>query len=156
MMKTAPAGRPFRVDAARWRASYTDDCSVPVGIPFSEFLDELAEALRDPDPQIRDGEPYVVLRTWIERDVVAGEPRARLGALMAGRFTDPAIQARAFAPLVLDMIVGRGDYDPAWQAAFTRWFPAEEDLRGWKRLTCAQTDVAPRQDFADVLGPRRP
>ncbi|MFF7441864.1 hypothetical protein [Streptomyces sp. NPDC008122] len=55
----------------------------------------------------------MVLRTWIRRDVIDKPLRARLGAVMADRFDDPEIQARTFAPLVLDVIVGRGDFDPA-------------------------------------------
>ncbi|WP_236241619.1 DUF2785 domain-containing protein [Streptomyces sp. CC228A] len=119
-----------RVDPARWQRVYEAGCAVPAGADLPALVDELAAALRDPDPAVRDGYPYVVLRTWIERDVVDGPLRARLGTVMAGRFEDPEIQARTFAPLVLDMIVRRGDLDPAWTAAFRRWYPAEEDLRG--------------------------
>ncbi|WP_282692262.1 DUF2785 domain-containing protein [Streptomyces sp. CC208A] len=119
------------VDAARWQHLYANDCPAPAAAELPALTDELAEALRHPDPAIRDGEPYVVLRTWIERDVIDRPLRARLGAVMAERFGDPEIQARTFAPLVLDMIVGRGDLDPGWLAAFRRWYPAETDLRGY-------------------------
>ncbi|WP_218153210.1 MULTISPECIES: hypothetical protein [unclassified Streptomyces] len=119
-----------RVDPARWQRVYENDCAVPAGADLPALVDELAGALRDPAPEVRDGYPYMVLRTWIERDVVDGPLRVRLGTVMADRFEDPEVQARAFAPLVLDMIVRRGDLDPAWTAAFRRWYPAEEDLRG--------------------------
>ncbi|MEU2657243.1 DUF2785 domain-containing protein [Streptomyces sp. NPDC007325] len=75
----------------------------------------------------------MVLRTWIRRDVIGKPMRTRLGTVMADRSDDPEIQARTFAPLVLNMIVGRGDFAPAWLASFRRWFPAETDLRGYDR-----------------------
>ncbi|MEU8520812.1 DUF2785 domain-containing protein [Streptomyces sp. NPDC048577] len=90
----------------------------------------LAGCLRAPDPQVRDGAPYVVLRTWIARDVITGSPRLRLGDEMTRRFTDGEIQARTFAPMVLDMIVTRGDFRQPWLDAFGTWFPAKTDLRG--------------------------
>ncbi|WP_351237282.1 hypothetical protein [Streptomyces sp. NPDC002133] len=58
---------------------------------------------------------------------------------MAARFTDSQIQARTFAPLVLDMIVSRGDFRQSWLDAFATWFAAETDLQsydpvlGWLR-----------------------
>ncbi|MFC7219219.1 DUF2785 domain-containing protein [Streptomyces polyrhachis] len=143
------------MDAARWRDSYAADCAVPAGRPLPDLVAELAEALRHEDPDLRDGEPYVVLRTWIERDLVAGELRRWLGLLMAERFADPAIQARAFAPLVLDMIVARGDVDPAWVDAFARWYPAEEDLRGWDERLGWLHAVAHGADLLGSLGLHR-
>ncbi|MFG1741609.1 DUF2785 domain-containing protein [Micromonospora chalcea] len=114
-----------------WDLVCERDHAVPDGRDLDDLVAELAAALRDPDPVVRDGAPYVVLRTWIARDVIDAGRRARLGTLMAERFTDPEIQARTFAPLVLDMIVSRGDLDPAWLAAFRAWYPAETDLRGY-------------------------
>ncbi|MGW4471623.1 DUF2785 domain-containing protein [Nonomuraea sp. NPDC004354] len=146
-----------------WKAVHADDCAVPGDRPLDELVEELALALRDPDPGIRDGEPYVVLRTWIERDVIDAGRRAKLGAVMAERFADPEIQARTFAPLVLDMIVKRGDFDPEWLAAFARWYAAEADLRGhdprlgWLHAVAHGADllgtfgVHPRVDPAAML-----
>lgn len=119
-----------QIDLIRWQKIHAADCALPSDRPLEALVDELAAALRDPDPEIRDGVPYVVLRTWIQRRVIDGRLGARLGAVMAERFGDPDIQARTFAPLVLDMLVSRGDYDPVWLAAFSRWYPAEQDLRG--------------------------
>ncbi|MFD5082056.1 DUF2785 domain-containing protein [Kitasatospora sp. NPDC058201] len=116
--------------ATDWSEVCARDFAVPAGRPLDALVDELAAALADPDPLVRDGDPYAVLGTWIERDVVAGELRTALGHRMAARFGDPAIEARSFAALVLDMIVSRGDHDPAWFGAFARWYPAETDLRG--------------------------
>ncbi|WP_335938068.1 DUF2785 domain-containing protein [Streptomyces sp. PTD5-9] len=113
-----------------WYKVYSDECALPPGSDLDELTAELAECLRDPDPEVRDGYPYGVLRAWIERDVIDGDRRIRLGDEMAARFTDSQIQARTFAPLVLEMIVSRGDFRREWLDAFARWYLAESDLRG--------------------------
>ncbi|KAE8764915.1 DUF2785 domain-containing protein [Georgenia thermotolerans] len=114
-----------------WEAVYAAGCAVPAGRALDELTDELAAALRHPDPAVRDGAPYGVLRAWIADGVLGPELRHRLGDEMARRFTDPEPQARTFAPLVLDMLVRRGAFDPAWLAAFAAWYPTEPDLRGY-------------------------
>jgi hypothetical protein len=114
-----------------WNAIFEAGIRVPEGGDLDALTAALARCLRDPDPDVRDGVPYVVLRTWIARDIVAGERRLRLGDAMAARFADDEIQARTFAPLVLDMIVSRGDFAPAWLEAFTHWYATESDLRGF-------------------------
>ncbi|OKJ34931.1 hypothetical protein AMK24_20665 [Streptomyces sp. CB02366] len=131
---------------------YENDCPAPATAELPALAAELAEALRHPDPNIRDGAPYVVLRTWIQRDVIDQPLRARLGTVMADRFDDPDIQARTFAPLVLDMIVRRGDFDPTWLAAFRRWFPAETDLRGYDRELGWLHAVAHGADLLGAFG----
>ncbi|MEU4025725.1 DUF2785 domain-containing protein [Streptomyces anulatus] len=88
------------------------------------------DALGDPDPEVRDSYPYAVLDTWIRRGVIDGDRRLALGDLMAERFTDPRIQARTFAPLVLKMIVSQGCLRPEWLGAFAAWYRSETDLRG--------------------------
>ncbi|MFJ2266612.1 DUF2785 domain-containing protein [Streptomyces sp. NPDC087849] len=113
-----------------WYKIYSADCALPPGSDLDELTAELAECLRDPDPEVRDSYPYGVLRTWIERDFIDGDRRIRLGNEMAARFADAQIQARTFAPLVLAMIVNRGDFCREWTNAFVRWYPAESDLRG--------------------------
>lgn len=113
-----------------WNAISENDCELPGDADLDTITAELAQCLGHPDPEIRDGAPYVVLRTLIERDVIAGERRLALGDTMAGRFTHPELQARTFAPLVLDMIVSRGDLRAGWVDAFAEWFPTEADLRG--------------------------
>ncbi|MFH8727053.1 DUF2785 domain-containing protein [Streptomyces termitum] len=142
----------LRVDLARWERIHADDCAVPPGADLAALTVELGEALRDPDPEVRDGAPYVVLRTWIRRDVVDRPLRARLGAVMAARFEDPEIEARTFAPLVLDMIVARGDHDPAWFDAFRRWYPAETDLRGYDPVRGWLHAVAHGADLLGTFG----
>ncbi|WP_187337562.1 MULTISPECIES: hypothetical protein [unclassified Streptomyces] len=65
-----------RGDAARWQDIHEKDCAVPSCTDLADSADEPAKALRDPDPAVRDGAPYVVLRTWISRDVIDGALRA--------------------------------------------------------------------------------
>ncbi|MEV5767730.1 DUF2785 domain-containing protein [Micromonospora sp. NPDC052213] len=138
-----------------WIKIFDDDCRVPPGRELNELTAELAQCLRDPDPNIRDGHPYVVLRTWIERDVIAGDRREQLGDEMADRFTDPRTEARTFAPLVLDMIVSRGDFRPRWLDAFSRWYPAETDLRGYHPRLGWLHAVAHGADLLGTFGRHR-
>ncbi|HEX4061204.1 MAG TPA: DUF2785 domain-containing protein [Streptosporangiaceae bacterium] len=129
-----------------------------------ELIAELSEALRSPDPVLRDEQAFTVLARWIP-ELDSGQ-RHRLGDEMAARFTDPEIQARTFAPLILAGIVEADDFDEAWLSAFTRWYPAETDVRGydpelgWLHAVahgadllgtfgrCRQADPAPLLDVA--------
>ncbi|MEU7021751.1 DUF2785 domain-containing protein [Streptomyces sp. NPDC046203] len=113
-----------------WNSIEAADYAVPGDRPLNNLVDELSRALADPDPAIRDGAPYGVLATWIERGTIGPERRLELGDEMAARFADPRTEARTFAPLVLDMLVGAGDFKADWVDAFARWYPAEADLRG--------------------------
>lgn len=81
-----------------WSRIEADDCAVPTDRPLEELVRELSAALADPDPDVRDGAPYAVLATWIERGVIDEPRRLALGDEMAARFQDPEIQARTFAP----------------------------------------------------------
>ncbi|MFE7532111.1 DUF2785 domain-containing protein [Kitasatospora sp. NPDC057542] len=113
-----------------WREIYETDCALPPGRRLDDLVAELAAALGDPDPEVRDGYPYAVLAAWIRRGVIDGERCLALGDLMAERFTDPRIEARTFAPLVLEMIVSQGSLRPEWLDAFAAWYRSEADLRG--------------------------
>ncbi|MFF7989160.1 DUF2785 domain-containing protein [Kitasatospora xanthocidica] len=113
-----------------WTAIYRADCAPPPGHRLDDLVADAARALGDPDPEVRDGYPYAVLATWIERGVIDRDRRLALGDLMAERFTDPRIEARTFAALVLEMIVRGGDLRPAWVEAFAAWYRSETDLRG--------------------------
>ncbi|MFI2611781.1 DUF2785 domain-containing protein [Kitasatospora sp. NPDC018619] len=113
-----------------WREIYEKDGALPPGRGLDDLTAELAEALGDPDPEVRDGYPYAVLDAWIRSGVIDGERCLALGDLMAERFTDPRIEARTFAPLVLRMIVGRGVLRAEWFDAFAAWYRSEADLRG--------------------------
>ena len=92
---------------------------------------EVASRRVHPDPAIRDGEPYVVLATWIRRGVLDAGALSRLGATMTERFDSDRVEQRSFAPLVLAWIVAAGHLERAWVDAFSRWYAAETDLRGW-------------------------
>lgn len=98
-------------------------------VPTAELVAEASAALRSSDPLVRDDQAYVLLRRWIP--FLPPTIRSELGAEMARRFTDPEIQSRAFAPLILTALVRQGDYDRDWESAFSRWYPAETDLRGY-------------------------
>ncbi|WP_330328398.1 DUF2785 domain-containing protein [Streptomyces sp. NBC_00536] len=114
-----------------WQNIEDADCAVPADRPLEELVRGLSRALADPDPLIRDGAAYGVLSTWIARGVIDAPRRLALGDEMAARFLDREVQARTFAPLVLDMLVSAGDLRDDWVVAFERWYPTEQDLRGY-------------------------
>ncbi len=114
-----------------WDEIKRNDYAVPAGRRVEELVPGLSRALADPDPLVRDGAAYSVLAAWISRGVIDAPRRLALGDEMAERFADPRIQARTFAPLVLDMLVGAGDFRPGWVDAFAAWYVAETDLRGY-------------------------
>ncbi|MFC9618820.1 DUF2785 domain-containing protein [Streptomyces sp. NPDC056930] len=113
-----------------WKSVEAADCAVPADRPMDDLVRELSRALADPDPLVRDGAPYTVLATWIARGAIGASRRLELGDEMATRFTDPRVEARTFAPLVLDMLVAAGNLKAGWVDAFEHWYPAEQDLRG--------------------------
>ncbi|MFD0266538.1 DUF2785 domain-containing protein [Streptomyces sp. NPDC127106] len=137
-----------------WPAIEEADYAVPDGHDLEAVVRALSRALADPDPEVRDGAPYGVLSTWIERGVIAAPRRHALGDEMAARFGDPEIQARTFAPLVLDMLVTKGDFDPAWVDAFASWYPAETDLRGYDEELGWLHAVAHGADLLGTFGLR--
>jgi hypothetical protein len=112
-----------------WQKVIDEGVKVPDGGVTGELVAELSEALRSPDPVVRDEHAFTVLATWVP-ELDSGQ-RHRLGDEMAARFTDPEIQARTFAPLILAKIVEQGDFDGGWLTAFARWYPIEDDLRGY-------------------------
>ncbi|MGX2997027.1 DUF2785 domain-containing protein [Streptomyces sp. JNUCC 64] len=135
-----------------WYEICAQDCALPAGGDPDALVAELAECLGDPDPEVRDGYPYVVLETWIERGVIDGDRLIRLGDTMAARLTDARTEARAFAPLVLDMIVSRGAVRREWLDAFARWYPAESDPRGYDARLGWLHAVAHGADLLGALG----
>jgi len=113
-----------------WQEIAEAGFELPPGADVDDLAAELSEALADPDPRLRDGTAYGVMRTWIKRGLLDHQ-LASLGDQMAARFSDPRIQARTFAALVLCWIIERGGFDLAWVSAFADWYPAEADLRGF-------------------------
>ena len=134
-----------------WDAIAKANFELPAGADRAALAAELFQALADPDPRIRDGAAYTVLATWIQRRVLAPE-LAWLGGAAADRFTDPAIQARTFAPLILAWVVQAGAFEEAWADAFERWYPAETDLRGYDEDLGWLHAVAHGADLLGVLG----
>jgi Protein of unknown function (DUF2785) len=134
-----------------WQQIADSAFAVPVGADADALARELAEALADPDPVIRDGAAYSVLATWI-RIGVLDDQLASLGAAMAARFADRRIQARAFAPLVLAWVVERGGFELGWVDAFEAWYPAEADLRGYDSELGWLHAVAHGADLLGALG----
>ncbi|WBQ04896.1 DUF2785 domain-containing protein [Kribbella sp. CA-293567] len=114
-----------------WAQVRANGFAVPAGRPVDELVAELSGMLRSPDPVVRDGQAYSTLATWIGEGVLDTDALRALGDEMVGRFADPEIQARTFAPLILDAIVSEGVFEPAWVPPFERWYVAEEDLRGF-------------------------
>jgi hypothetical protein len=125
--------------------------AVPAEANVDALTADLAEAMADPDPRVRDGAAYAVLATWIERGVLDRQLNW-LGSTMAARFEDARIQARTFAALVLAWVVERGAYDEAWTRAFADWYPAETDLRGYDARLGWLHAVAHGADLLGVLG----
>jgi len=114
-----------------WAQVRADGFAVPADRPLDELVAELSVMLRSPDPQIRDGQAYSTLATWIATGALGDDELRALGEEMVARFADPEIQARTFAPLILDVIVSQGVFQPSWVPPFERWYVAEEDLRGF-------------------------
>ncbi|MEV6205522.1 DUF2785 domain-containing protein [Kitasatospora sp. NPDC051914] len=129
--------------------------------PAPGLVAGLSADLRSPDPVVRDEQAYVLLHRWIPR--LPPELRQSLGDEMAERFSDPEIQARTFAPLILARLVRLGDHDPAWLRAFDRWYREERDLRGhdaglgWLHAVAHGADLlgafgrSPHTDPAELL-----
>jgi Protein of unknown function (DUF2785) len=139
---------------ADWQQIADADFAVPPGADLTALATDLAGALADPDPQVRDGAAYGVLATWIKRGVLDAQ-LSWLGDTMAARFADARIQARTFAPLVLEWVIERGGFDPAWVRAFEQWYPAETDLRGYDAELGWLHAVAHGADLLGTLGRHR-
>ncbi len=114
-----------------WYAVAAADYAVPENGEVPGLVDELTLMLASEDPVVRDQLAYSILATWIDRDVLSPSQLDQLGDQMAKRFTADAIQARTFAPLILDCVVSKGRFSQVWFDAFAAWYPYEDDLRGF-------------------------
>lgn len=135
-----------------WARVRADGFAVPTDRPLTDLVAELSGMLRSPDPVVRDLQAYATLATWIGTGVLAPEELRRLGDEMVARFGDPEIQARTFAPLILDAVVSAGVFEPAWVPPFERWYVAEEDLRGHDAKLGWLHAIAHGADLLGTLG----
>lgn len=121
-----------------WAAVIEDDCAVPADQPLVLLVDELVGLLRSPDPLVRDEQACVVLSTWISEGVLDAQLSA-LGNKMANLLGDAAVQARTSAAAILAEIIARDTNEDLldaaaierWLGATEKWWPAEEDVRGY-------------------------
>lgn len=139
---------------ADWQQIADAGFAVPAGADLDSLAAKLAEALADPDPRIRDGAAYATLAAWIENGTFDAQ-LAWLGGQMAARLSDPRIQARSFAPLVLSWVAGRGSFDESWVREFEHWYPTETDVRGYDDQLGWLHAVAHGADLVGVLGTDR-
>ncbi|MFJ5772615.1 DUF2785 domain-containing protein [Streptomyces sp. NPDC093094] len=107
---------------------YDGDIRALTGASRAAALDALLDGLRSADPRVRDEGAYAAAARWTP--VLEPAERQDLGERVTAYFTHPAVQARAFAPLVLARIAEAGDWHEAWWRPFADWYPAERDLRG--------------------------
>jgi hypothetical protein len=135
-----------------WARVRADGYAVPTDRPLTDLVAELSGLLRSPDPVIRDTQAYTVLVTWIRRGALSAGHLRALGDEMVARFADPEVQARTFAPLILDAIVSAGVFEPSWVPPFERWYVAEEDLRGYDAKLGWLHAVAHGADLLRTLG----
>ncbi|MGZ6754573.1 MAG: DUF2785 domain-containing protein [Nocardioides sp.] len=146
-----------------WAAMAAEGFQYPHGRPVSQLAAELTGRLTSRDPEIRDRQAYSAAAVWI-RDGRFDTVLEQLGDDAAARFGHPEVQARTFAPLLLELVLTRslqspgllpGDAPERWYAAFATWYPAEPDTRGWDEelgwlhAVAHGADVAPT--FAEVL-----
>lgn len=114
-----------------WQRIQANQFAFPEGGSVEELVAELVDMLASPDPKTRDEIALSALGTWVDDGVVPDDQLRPLGDLMARRFQADEVQARSFAPLVLDVIVGsRGVCEMRWVDAFEGWYATETDLRG--------------------------
>jgi hypothetical protein len=126
-------------DLVDWPAIAADGFPFPATTPVAALADELSVMLASPDPEVRDDYAYTAAARWI-REGLLDEVLIELGDAAADRFIHPEIQARTFAPLILQCVLTRAQAVPGavpeaaaerWWAAFARWYPSERDTRGW-------------------------
>jgi hypothetical protein len=137
-----------------WRDVIESNGSLPEGTSPEDAVAELSELLRSPDPATRDEVAYVALARLIP--LLEPPLRRRLGDLMAARFDDREVQARTFAPLILNCLLKAGEFDAAWLTAFEAWYALEQDLRGYDAELGWLHAVAHGADLLGTFGFRCP
>ncbi|MET9097747.1 DUF2785 domain-containing protein [Streptomyces antibioticus] len=138
-MRTDPAGPADPADLLDWPSLAAEGFPFPEAVPVSRLAGELSAMLVSPDPEIRDDHAYTAAARWIREGRLDGV-LITLGDTATGRFGHPEIQARTFAPLIIGSVLTRAHAVPGlvpreaaerWYAAFSAWYPAERDTRGW-------------------------
>lgn len=133
------------MSVAFWSGVIRDGMAVPTTHSLSAMTDDLVDLLSSPDPDHRDGIAYPVLASWIE-DGVYDERLERLGDSLCGlleeglgeRDTD-SVFLRSYSSLLIGEAIARDTAYPLldgpvvrrWGDRLTRWYLAEQDLRGW-------------------------
>ncbi|MFD2082118.1 hypothetical protein SAMN05421678_101443 [Actinopolymorpha cephalotaxi] len=102
-----------------WQSVIASGLEIPEDANVDDRVCELIEALRSPDPTLRDDQAYVVLANWILRGVV-DDMLVDIGERMSSRFADDEIQARTFAPLILVAAVRRDSMQDVLDARLDR------------------------------------
>jgi hypothetical protein len=142
-----------------WAAIIAADFAPPVGRALPGLVDELLEALCSPDPVLRDEHACPVLTAWIMAGHLDGQ-LTELGERVTGLLSQPQIQARTFAALILAAIIHRDATAavldtqplPRWTDRFADWWLAETDLRGWDDQLGWLHAVAHGADVVGELG----
>ncbi|GAA3374955.1 hypothetical protein GCM10020367_40830 [Streptomyces sannanensis] len=151
-------------DLVHWASIAAEGFPFPEAVPVSRLSDELSAMLVSPDPEVRDEHAYTAAARWI-REGHLDEVLEDLGDTAADRFTHPEIQARTFAPLVLQCVLRRGHAAPGtvpeaaaerWYAGFASWYPSERDTRGWDDALGWLHAVAHGADAAAAFAPALP
>lgn len=115
-------------------------------------LRSLADDLASPDPTVRDDGAYAALARLVRDRGLGTDDRAWLASQMLARLDHERVEARAFAPLVLASLVSAGDVGPDWVEAVSRWYVAEQDLRGHDPALGWIHAVAHGADFFGACG----
>ena len=136
-----------------WAQVRDDGYAVPADRPVDELVAELTGMLRSPDPA-GAGPAGVLDARHLDRPWGARPPRScgPSATRWSPRFGDSEIQARTFAPLILDAIVSAGVFEASWVPPFERWYVAEEDLRGYDAKLGWLHAVAHGADLLGTLG----
>jgi hypothetical protein len=142
-----------------WAAIIAADFAPPAGPVLPGLVDELLEALCSPDPVLRDEQACPVLTAWIMAGHLDGQLTG-LGERVTGLLSQPRIQARTFAALILAALIHRDAAAavldtqtlPRWTDRFADWWLAETDLRGWDDQLGWLHAVAHGADVVGELG----
>lgn len=138
-----------------WQRIRDDDFAFPQGASVDDLVHELVDMMASPDPTTRDEIALSALSTWIVEGGVPDDQLRTIGDLMMRRLGADQVQARTFAPLVLDVIVESRDVCEArWVDAFEAWYQGETDLRGYDDDLGWLHAVAHGADLLGTLGGR--